>query len=60
MILQQWRLWAALALVGFWIWRVVVMPSPIGLVLFATSALLPLAVILGISAFRRASQEAEA
>lgn len=58
MIFQQWRFWAAVALVGFWIWRVLVMPSPIGLVLFATSALLPLAVLLAVSAAGRASREA--
>lgn len=60
MVFQQWRFWAALALVGFWIWRVVVAPSPIGLVLFATSAVLPAAGILAASAYRRATRGSEA
>lgn len=60
MIIQQWKFWAALALVGFWIWRVIVTPSPIGLVLFATSALLPAAGLLAASAYRRANRQGEA
>ncbi len=59
-MIQQWRFWVALALVAFWGWRVVAMPSPIGPVLFATSVLLPVAGFLGISAFQRANREVDA
>ena len=53
-MLYDWRLWAAIALTSFWIWRVVVMESPVGLVLFATSAVLPLVGLLLMGVVRRA------
>lgn len=51
-MITDWRLWAALALIGFWVWRIIVLRSPIGLVLFATSAVLPLAGLLLLGVFR--------
>jgi hypothetical protein len=59
MIFQDWRLWVALGMIAFWIWRVLVMPTPIGLVLFATSALLPAAGLFLVAAVRRASGRSE-
>lgn len=55
-MIQDWRLWAALALMAFWIWRVVFMQSPVGLVLFATSAVLPLAGLLLMGVVWRARE----
>lgn len=57
LMFRNWKLWAAFALVGFWIWRVIEMRSPIGLVLFATSALLPAAALLMASVVTRARDD---
>jgi len=59
-MLNDWRTWAGLALVGFWMWRVLVFDSPIGLVLFATSAVLVVAGLLFMNAWGRAQREADA
>lgn len=57
-MLNNWKTWIGLGLIGFWTWRVVAMEAPIGLVLFATSAVLPVAGILLSSAWARAQREA--
>jgi hypothetical protein len=56
--IKNWRLWAALILFGFWVWRALVAPSPIGLILFATSALLPASGLLLWSLVGRVRTEA--
>lgn len=40
----------AFVLLAFWVWSAIVSESPIGLVLFATSAILPVAGLLLMSA----------
>jgi len=64
---RDWRLWTALALIGFWGWRMIALgtggvldrsPSPIGLALFATSTLLPAAGLLFFSLIRRVREAA--
>jgi hypothetical protein len=57
-MLNDWRTWSGLGLIGFWIWRVFAMEAPIGLVLFATSAVLPVAGILLSGAWSRSQREA--
>jgi len=57
MVFRDWRLWVALALIAFWVWRVIVMRVEIGLVMFATSAGLLVAVFLIISAWVRARRD---
>lgn len=59
-MLNDWRTWGALGLIGFWAWRVFAMDSPVGLVLFATSAVLLVAGVLLTGAWTRARREAEA
>ncbi|HKK92546.1 MAG TPA: hypothetical protein VJ925_03895 [Longimicrobiales bacterium] len=59
-MINDWRTWAAGALIGFWIWRVAAMDSPIGLILFATSAVLLVAGLLLMNAWGRAQRDAEA
>ncbi|MGF1468613.1 MAG: hypothetical protein ACFCGT_21015 [Sandaracinaceae bacterium] len=49
----EWEFWAALAMIGFWAWRMAVTTTPIGLVLFATSAVLPVSAYLMATAFLR-------
>lgn len=56
-ILRDWRIWLAVALVAFWVWRVIVTPVEIGLVLFATSVGLLVAGFLVVSAVLRAGRD---
>jgi hypothetical protein len=45
-MVRDWRLYYAAGLIAFFLWRVSVTNSPIGLVLFGVSALLPFAIFL--------------
>lgn len=55
---RGWKIALAVVLVGFWVWRMMVTPVPVGLVLYATSAGLLLAGMLLLSAWtdRRARE----
>ncbi len=55
-MITDWRLWSALVLISFWVWRIVVLESPIGLALFATSAILPVAGLLLLGVVRSANE----
>lgn len=59
-LLRDWRLYAAVALLAFWIWRIAAFQHPIGLVLFATSAVLPAATLLLVAATTRARADSQA
>lgn len=49
--LTDWRFVLSALLIAFWIWRVIVTPVEVGLVLFATSAGLVVAGMLLLSAW---------
>lgn len=49
--MTDWRFALATVLIAFWVWRVVVTPVEVGLVLFATSAGLVVAGMLLLSAW---------
>jgi hypothetical protein len=59
--ITDWKFALSAALIAFWIWRVVVTPVEVGLVLFATSAGLVIAGMLLLSAWtnRRARERDE-